>query len=81
MYCLHKPGDGHQRWKEKKEKSRREKRDKDKASSATQPAAGGDAKKLASAQSLQTALVSKAGLSEDAFQHLWNEACKESGNC
>ena len=85
MYCLHRPGDGHKKWQERKD--RRKKRDKTASATPagtptkTAPNANdGEQKKLSLAQHLQAALMTNAGLSEDQFQQFWSDACKASGN-
>lgn len=78
MYCTHKPGEGHKKWAAKKGRGQR---DKSPPNSST-PSSESDkeAKKLTLAKTLQSALVTKAGLSESQFQQIWDEACSESGN-
>ena len=87
MYVCHKPGQGHKDWlvfkaKQNKERNaRRGKRDREDDLS-TKPAASaeGGAKKLELSQQLQSALVTQAGLSEDQFKKIWDDACSQSGN-
>ena len=90
LYVTHKPGHQHQRWLERKNRwleNRKSNNEKDKEATAppadktAAPATNdkGD-KKLALSQSLQAALMTKAGLSEDQFQQIWCEACQDSGN-
>ena len=89
MYCLHKPGDGHKKWQERKDSSRK-KRDKSPSDNTSSTAAtststgedkkAGDEKKLSLASHLRAALVTQAGVSEDQFQQFWTNACKQSGN-
>ena len=86
MYVTHKPGHQHQRWLERKNRwLENRKRDReattapaDKSESSTTKDKGD--KKLSLSQSLQAALMTKAGLSENQFQQIWCEACTESGN-
>ena len=88
LYVTHKPGAQHDRWVARKNKwleSRRSQREKenagdDKANGTDNTAADTGDKKLALSQSLQAALMTKAGLSEDQFQQIWCEACSDSGN-
>jgi hypothetical protein len=84
MYVFHKPGEGHRLWKERKMRSKR-----DKAAAAStdtsSTAASSDSnsatkKKLSLAQSLQSALVTQAGVSENQFQTIWEQSCSETGN-
>ena len=87
MYVRHKPGQGHKDWlvfkaeRNKERNARRGKREREDDSS-TKPAAsaGGGAKKMALSQQLQSALVTQAGLSEDQFKKIWDDACSQSGN-
>ena len=85
MYCLHKPGDGHKKWQERKD-ARRKKRDKSPADTAPASTSNdndkksGDNKKLSLANHLRAALMTQAGVSEDQFQQFWSEACDKSGN-
>jgi TolA-binding protein len=85
MYCLHKPGDGHKKWQERKD-ARRKKRDKSPADTAPASTSNdndkksGDDKKLSLANHLRAALMTQAGVSEDQFQQFWSEACDKSGN-
>ena len=90
MYVTHKPGYQHQRWLQRKNRwleNRKAKNEKDreamtapadKLESSTTKDKGN--KKLGLSQSLQAALMTKAGLSENQFQQIWCEACTESGN-
>ena len=92
MYCLHKPGDGHKLWQQRKDenKQRRGKYQKPAANSegappaaappAAPPAAAATDKKLALSQNLQQALMTQAGLSGDHFQKIWDECCSKSEN-
>ena len=65
----------------KERNARRGKREREDDSS-TKPAAsaGGGAKKMALSQQLQSALVTQAGLSEDQFKKIWDDACSQLGN-
>ena len=40
----------------------------------------GREKRLLLSQSLQVSLVTTMGISEDHSQHMWDQACNESGN-
>ena len=87
MYVRHKPGQGHKDWlvfkaeQNKERNAKRGKRDREDDSSAKSAAsAEGGAKKLAFSQHLQSALVTQAGLSEDQFRKIWDDACSQSGN-
>jgi hypothetical protein len=86
MYVTHKPCD-HEAWQERKDrykKLRRGKRDREDGPeappSAAKAAGTGEKKKLALSERLQAALVTKAGLSEDQFDHIWEEVNKEAEN-
>ena len=79
MYVTHKPCD-HPAWQEKKDKFkrvRREKREREKTPDNTPSAGTGEKKKLALSERLQAALVTKAGVSEDQFEHIWKEVIDE----
>ena len=93
MYCIHKPGDGHIAWLAQKEKYKQANAAKkgnvtptpsvtllSSAPKATPKSNIGDSLKLSLSKSLQSALMSKAGISEDAFKKIWDEACASSGN-
>jgi hypothetical protein len=83
MYARHLPGK-HDEWRKEMDEQRRKRREK--FTRDTPPAGSktvvNDAtkKKLALAESLQTALATQAGLSQQAFSNIWTESCKESGN-
>ena len=83
MYVTHKPCD-HDVWQKRKNefKLRRAKRQRDKTpgglSLEKKTAGTGKKKKLNLSERLQTALVTKAGLSEDQFDHIWEEVNKEA---
>ena len=49
---------------------------------STNESYGNDAKtkKLALSESLRTALCTQAGMSDEAADRIWEEACRESGN-
>ena len=93
MYCIHKPGDGHIAWLAQKEKYKQANAAKkgnvtptpsvtllSSASKTTPKYNIGDLSKLSLSKSLQSALMSKAGISEDVFKKIWDEACASSGN-
>ncbi len=94
MYCIHKPGDGHIAWLARKEIIKRETAAKKgniyPTSSVTLPSSAptavskssniGDSSKLSISKSLQSALMTKAGISDDVFKKIWVEACASSGN-
>jgi hypothetical protein len=95
MYCIHKPGDGHIAWLARKEKFKKDnaakKGNTTPTPSVTLPSSAptgaaskssniGDSSKLSLLKSLQSALMTKAGISEDAFKKIWDEACASSGN-
>jgi hypothetical protein len=93
MYCIHKPGDGHIAWLARKEKYKKDNAAKKGNSTPTPsvtlpfsaPTAAsksniGNSSKLSLSKSLQSALMTKAGISEDAFKKIWDEACASSGN-
>ena len=89
MYVFHKP-DEHDAWKARKDEFNK-KRGKKNGPSTTTPAsssspaaptsaASTNASKLSLAKSLQEALTTTAGLSEDQFQKIWQSCCDASGN-
>jgi hypothetical protein len=95
MYCIHKPGDGHIAWLARKEKFKKDnaakKGNTTPTPSVTLPSSAptgaaskssniGDSSKLSLLKSLQSALMTKAGISEDAFKKIWDEACASLGN-
>jgi len=86
MYVTHKP-DGHQSWVDRRNKGRKpnataltgnDPTDKP----AVTPSVSNDssASKLSLSKSLQAALVTTAGLTEDQFKKIWAEACSALGN-
>ncbi len=90
MYVFHKPTD-HDAWKKKRDFSNFRKKGKGKPNTAdekpsagtpsTTPAASAaSASKLSLAKSLQEALTTTAGLSEDQFNKIWANACSALGN-
>ena len=86
MYCLHKPGEGHQDWlkakiaRKAREKIRRGKKDKEGAPEPSPSVAGGVKRKLELSEHLQAALATSCGISDETFQELWNDSCAETGN-
>jgi hypothetical protein len=88
MYVFHKPTK-HDAWKKKKDEFNARKKGKGKStehnssatpSTAPPTASNASASKLSLAKSLQEALTTKAGLSEDQFNKIWADACSASGN-
>jgi len=86
MYVTHKP-DGHQSWIERRNKGRKggatASTGNDPAGKpTTTPSVSNDssASKLSLSKSLQAALVTTAGITEDQFKKIWAEACNASGN-
>ncbi len=88
MYVFHKPTK-HDAWKKKKDEFNARKKGKGKSAeqnssanpSTTSPTVSNvSASKLSLAKSLQEALTTKAGLSEDQFNKIWADACSASGN-
>ena len=91
MYCIHKPGAGHIAWLERKEKYKQAEAAKKGKTiptpSVTLPASNvatksniGEKSKLSLSKSLQSALMTTAGISEDQFKKIWADACASSGN-
>jgi hypothetical protein len=91
MYCIHKPGAGHVAWLERKEKYKQTEAAKKGKTiptpSVTLPASNvatksniGEKSKLSLLKSLQSALMTTAGISEDQFKKIWADACASSGN-
>ena len=86
MYVTHKP-DGHDDWVAKRNKGRKggataSTSNRTAGKPATTPSVSNDssALKLSLSKSLQAALVTTAGISEDQFRKIWAEACSTSGN-
>ena len=87
MYVSHKPGAEHIAWQKKKDESKARKRatsdQGQKTDAQPKPPTGStdtSAKKLSLSQHLKSALVTKAGLSDDQFQTIWDDACNQLGN-
>jgi hypothetical protein len=94
MYCMHKPGDGHVAWLARKEKFKKDNATKKgnttPALSATLPLPVptparaksniGKSLKLSLSKSLQSALMTKMGISESRFKQIWDEAYSSLGN-
>ena len=84
MYVFHKPND-HDAWQARKD-AYKNGRGKKNGPPTTTPApapastASTNASKLSLAKSLQEALTTTAGLSEDQFQKIWQSSCDASGN-
>jgi hypothetical protein len=90
MYVFHKPMD-HDAWKKKRDKFNSRKMGKVKPTttdekpsagppSSTPAASTASASKLSLAKSLQEALTTTAGLSEDQFNKIWANSCSALGN-
>jgi hypothetical protein len=86
MYVTHKP-DGHESWTERRNKGRKggamASTGNDPAGKpTTTPSVSNDssASKLSLSKSLQAALVTIAGITEDQFKKIWAEACNALGN-
>ena len=85
MYVSHKP-DQHERWLEQKSKWKAKLEGKkaalanDKSNETPVTATNNTASKLSLSKSLQAALVTTAGISEDQFNKIWADACSASGN-
>jgi hypothetical protein len=90
MYVFHKPTE-HDAWKARKDElnKRRGKKSGSKDTQSTTPAsmpsvaastASTSASKLSLAKSLQEALTTTAGLSEDQFNKIWQNCCNALGN-
>jgi hypothetical protein len=93
MYCMHKLGDGHIAWHTRKEKLKKDntvkKSNATPAPSVTLPSPVpsnatksniGNLSKLSLSKSLQSELMTKAGISEDQFKKIWDDACASLGN-
>jgi hypothetical protein len=91
MYCIHKPGSGHVAWLGRKEKYKQaEAAKKGKiipTPSVTLPASNvatksniGEKSKLSLLKSLQSALMTTGGISEDQFKKIWADACASLEN-
>jgi hypothetical protein len=93
MYCMHKPGDGHIAWLAQKTKIKQQHATKKAAGSftpaiptstpsqaSTPKSSIGDSAKLTLLKSLQSALMTKAGCSEDQFKKIWDDSCSSLGN-
>ena len=80
MYTRHKTYE-HDAWrKDFDEKKANGKTFKANPGSTSNTSKNADAKKLALIESLLTAMCTKAGLSSEAPDRLWSDACRESGN-
>jgi hypothetical protein len=85
MYVTHKP-DGHDAWLVRRKKPTSGTSTAASASTSAKPAASASvlnessAATLSLSKSLQAALVTTAGISEDQFKKIWNNACNASGN-
>jgi hypothetical protein len=88
MYVFHKPTD-HDEWKKKKDFFNSRKKGNGKptttnkkpyAGPSTTPAASAASSSKLSSKSLQGALTTTAGLSEDQFNKIWADACNALGN-
>ena len=85
MYCTHNT-DNHEAWRKHRDE---EKKKRQLAKVGTESAEEEKAitekpdastKKLALSEKLRTALTTQAGLSQDAFSRIWEEADRDSGN-
>ena len=86
MYITHKP-DGHDAWMERRNKGRKggaaaSTGNNSAGKPTTTPSVSNDssASKLSLSKSLQAALVTTAGITEDQFKKIWADACSASGN-
>jgi hypothetical protein len=84
MYVFHKPSE-HDAWQAKKDPfSKKTPKEISPASTYAKVASAGSSDtstaKLSLSKSLQAALVTTAGLSEDQFKKIWDDACNASGN-
>ncbi len=93
MYCMHMPGDGCIAGLTQKEKFKKNNATK-KGNATSAPSVSlpspspsngtkskmGHLSKLSLWKSLQLALMIKAGISEDQFKKIWDDACTSSGN-
>ena len=88
MYVTHKP-DQHDNWAEQRKRGKRGATTQADASTEAskgvkvkleQTPSNDSASKLSLSKSLQAALVTTAGISEDEFNKIWADACSASGN-
>jgi hypothetical protein len=88
MYVTHKP-DQHESWTERRNKGRKggatastgnDPAGKPKPTTTQSVSNDSSASKLSLSKSLQAALVTTAGITEDQFKKIWAEACNASGN-
>ena len=79
MYVTHKP-DQHDTWSEQRKKGRKGASTQASTDNKETPAIANAASKLSLSKSLQAALATTAGNSEDQFNKIWAEACNASGN-
>ena len=82
MYCTHTTAE-HDAWRKEQDERRRKRYGDSKKSEDKPPSSNTDdaaKKKLALSESLRTALCTQAGLSSDAAERIWDEACRDSGN-
>ena len=89
--CItHTPGEGHTKWQERKNSWKKgakadtaaatpAKAETPNAAAPTTSSSTADPK-LALSKSLQAALLTTAGLTQNQFQKIWDDACNESGN-
>ncbi len=90
---MHKPGDGHIAWLTRKDKFKKDNAAKKGNTTPTlsvtlpSPAPSvaikpniSNSSKLSLSKYLQSALMTKAGISEDQFKKIWDDACASSGN-
>jgi hypothetical protein len=85
IYVTHK-SEHHELWKERRSKGKRAFISPKSASADAKPKPASiflndfSSLKLALSKSLQAALVTTAGITEDQFNKIWTDACSASGN-
>ena len=79
MYARHKTYEYDAWRKEFDEKKANGKTFKANPSATSNTSQNADAKKLALSELLRTSMCTKAGLSSELSDHLWSDACRESG--
>ena len=81
MYDLHKTCE-HDAWRKDLDE-RKEKAGHTNPNASTTPSTTpslNPVKKLALSEALRTSFFTQAGLSSDAANHIWSDACRDSGN-
>jgi hypothetical protein len=78
-YCMHKPGDGHVALLARKERFKKDNATK-KGNTTPKKSNIGKLLKLSLSKSLQSVLMTEAGISECQFKQIWDEAYASSGN-